>query len=251
KETAALRRLIAEATEILSRAFSTRPDGDAVQSLIDESENAIFKVAERAHTGGVAPIAEALQETFRRIDSRSHRGSLTGIPSGYYDLDEMLCGFNAGDLVILAARPSMGKTALALNVFEHAALNPPPWMEAEQPVVLAFSLEMGRQQIVSRMLCSRARVDAHKLKTGNIPSEDYSELSRAAGELSSARMFIDDTPGLSVMAMRSRARRLKQQQKGLHLVIVDYLQLMTQPKAESRQMEISQISRSLKELARE
>jgi replicative DNA helicase len=174
---------------------------------------------------------------------------MTGLPSGFYELDDMLCGFNAGDLVVIAARPSMGKTAFVLNILDHAALHAPEWLE-RNPTLLFFSLEMGQQSIVRRMLCTRARVDAHRLRTGKIPNEDYAELSRAAGELASANIFIDDTPGLSVMALRSRARRLKQQH-GLDMVVLDYLQLMTHPRSESRQQEISNISRSLKELARE
>ncbi len=248
-ETSILRKLIREATGILERAYDTRPDGEAVQAILDESEHGIFEVASRRQKTDATPIGRIVQEAFQRIDSATHRGALTGLPSGYYDLDEMMCGFNAGDLVIVAARPSMGKTAFVLNVIEHAALHPPPWLEGP-PTILLFSLEMGQQAIVQRMLCSRARVDAHKLKTGIIPSEDYAELGRAAGELSDSKIFIDDTPGVSVMAMRSRARRLKQRH-GLHMIVVDYLQLMTHPKAESRQLEISQISRSLKELARE
>ncbi len=248
-ETACLRRLIREAGTILQRAYETRPDGEEVQQLLDESELAVYRVGDRRRRSDPDPISRAVEEAFRRIDSATHRGALTGLPSGYYDLDDMTCGFNAGELVIIAARPSMGKTAFVLNVIEHAALHRPEWLDVD-PVILLFSLEMGQQSIVSRMLCSRARVDAHKLRTGHIPADDYAELGRAAGELSGTKIFIDDTPGLSVMAMRSRARRLKQRH-GLHMVVVDYLQLMTHPKSESRQMEISQISRSLKELARE
>jgi replicative DNA helicase len=250
-ETATLRRLIQQANGIIEQAYSTRPDGDAVTSLVDESENAIFKISEGKASGEVMTIAHAIEETFKRIDSTAGRsGGLTGVPSGFYDLDDLTCGFAGGQLIILAARPAMGKTALALNIMENAAFSQLPEVDGP-PVVLFFSLEMGAQSIISRMLCAHARVDAHKLKTGNIPADDYSELARAAGELRECRMFIDDTPGLSVMAMRSRARRVKQQNKALNLIVIDYLQLMTMPKSESRQMEISAISRSLKELARE
>jgi len=144
----------------------------------------------------------------------------------------------------------MGKTALALNILDHAALHPPEWLD-RAPVVLFFSLEMGQQSIVRRMLCSRARVDAHRLRTGKIPDQDYAKLAEAAGELSTARVFLDDSPGLTVMSMRGRARRLKAKQGGLDLIVVDYLQLMAPPRAESRQQEVSQISRALKDLARE
>ena len=248
-ETASLRRLISEATGVVTEAFETRPDGDAVQKLFDSVESRMFEVTSGRDQRGAEPLSKAIEETFRRIDSASHRSGLTGLPTGYYELDEMLCGLNQGELVVVAARPSMGKTALVLNVIDHAALHPPEWLD-HQPSILFFSLEMGQQSIVRRMLCSRARVDAHKLRTGRIPNEDYAELSRAAGELASTHVYIDDSPGLSVMAMRSRARRLKQR-SGLDMVVVDYLQLMTHPKAESRQQEISNISRSLKEVARE
>ncbi|MCB9915787.1 MAG: replicative DNA helicase [Planctomycetes bacterium] len=250
-QTATLRRLIKEASAIVERAYATRPDGENVRELVDESEHAIFKISDERSSSDADPIASVLQDTMRRIDSTSHRSGLVGVTSGFYDLDDMTSGFSGGQLIILAARPSMGKTAFALNIMDHAAASNPEWMEDGPPVVLFFSLEMGKQSVVQRMLCTRARVDAHKLKTGHIPADDYAELARAADELSGLRVFIDDTPGISVMSMRSRARRIKQREKGLHMIVVDYLQLMTHPKAESRQMEISQISRSLKELSRE
>jgi replicative DNA helicase len=250
-QTSSLRRLITEATRIVEQAYATRPDGENVQELIDESEHAIFKVSDARGGGDADPIASVLKDTMRRIDSSTHRSGLVGLTTGFYDLDDMTAGWAGGQLIILAARPAMGKTAFALNLMDHAAASNPEWMEDGPPVVLFYSLEMGNQSVVSRMLCTRARVDAHKLKTGKIPSEDRFELARAADELSNLRLFIDDTPGLSVMSMRSRARRIKQREGGLHLVVVDYLQLMTHPKAESRQLEISAISRSLKELARE
>jgi replicative DNA helicase len=248
-ETAVLRRLIGGASSILEEAYQTRPDGESVRKLLDESEHKIFAIARGSVRDQADPIKQVLTETFKRIDAQSHRSGLTGLETGFYELNEKLCGLNAGDLLIIAARPSMGKTALALNLIEHAALNRPPFLDRD-PVVLLFSLEMGKQQIASRMLCSRARVDAHKLRTGRLPQEDYQELGNAAGELSQAQIYIDDSPNLSVMSLRGRARRLKAQH-GLHLIVVDYLQLMTHPKAESRQMEISAISRSLKALARE
>jgi len=247
-ETSVLRRLIREATEIIEEAFGTRPDGESVRRLLDESEHKIFSIARAGRREGVEAIRAALQETFERLEKKAKR-DLTGLPTGFYELDERLCGLNAGDLIILAARPSMGKTALALNLIEHAAMSRHEG-EPRTPCVLLFSLEMGRQQIASRMLCSYAKVDAHRLRTGRIPDEEYSALAEAAGELERLSVFIDDTPALSVMALRGRARRLKAQH-GLDLIVVDYLQLMSHPKAESRQMEISSISRSLKALARE
>jgi len=249
-ETASLRGLIREASEILGEAYETRPDGDDVKKLLDLAETRIHRVAGGRDKGGAAPIGTAIEEAFRRIDSSSHRSGLTGLPTGYYELDSLLCGLNAGELIVLAARPSMGKTALALNILDHAALHPPDWL-GRAPVVLFFSLEMGQQSIVRRMLCSRGRVDAHKLRTGKIPDQDYAKLAEAAGELSAARIFLDDSPGLTVMSMRGRARRLKAKQGGLDLIVVDYLQLMSPPRAENRQQEVSQISRALKDLSRE
>jgi len=249
-ETASLRRLIRETSEILGEAYETRPDGDDVKKLLDLAETRIHSVAGARDKGGAEPIGCAIEETFRRIDSSSHRTGLTGLPTGFYELDDMLCGLNAGELIVLAARPSMGKTALALNILDHAALHPPEWL-GRPPVVLFFSLEMGQQSIVRRMLCSRGRVDAHKLRTGKIPDQDYAKLAEAAGELSTARIFLDDSPGLTVMSMRGRARRLRAKYGGLDLIVVDYLQLMAPPKAESRQQEVSQISRALKDLSRE
>ena len=249
-ETALLRRLIRESTEIIAEAHATRPDGDNVPKLLDMSEHRIYQIAGERARGEAVPMAKAVAETFKRIDSTAHRSGLTGLPSGYYELDELLCGFNQGELIVIAARPSMGKTAFVLNCMDYAADpdHAPEWL-GRQAVVLFFSLEMGQQSIVRRMLCSRARVDAHKLRTGRIPSEDYAELGRAAGELQNLKMFIDDTPGISAMAMRSRARRI-QQKHGLDMIVVDYLQLMSHPKSESRQQEISNISRSLKGVAR-
>ncbi|MFN0006369.1 MAG: replicative DNA helicase [Planctomycetota bacterium] len=249
-ETASLRGLIREASEILGEAYETRPDGDDVKKLLDLAETRIHRAAGGRDKGGAAPIGQAIEEAFRRIDSSSHRSGLTGLPTGYYELDSLLCGLNAGELIVLAARPSMGKTALALNILDHAALHPPEWL-GRSPVVLFFSLEMGQQSIVRRMLCSRGRVDAHKLRTGKIPDQDYAKLAEAAGELSAARIFLDDSPGLTVMSMRGRARRLKAKQGGLDLIVVDYLQLMAPPRAENRQQEVSQISRALKDLSRE
>jgi len=251
RQMATLRRLIDEATGIVQRAYETRPDGNNVRELIDESEHSIFQISDERSSGDADPIATVLQDTMKRIESSSHRGGLVGLTSGYYDLDDKTTGWAGGQLIILAARPAMGKTAFVLNMMDHAASSNPEWMQDGPPVVLFFSLEMGKQSVVSRMLCTRARVDAHKLKSGRIPADDYAELATAADELSRLRLFIDDTPGMSVMSMRSRARRIKQREKGLHLIVVDYLQLMSHPKSESRQLEISAISRSLKELSRE
>jgi replicative DNA helicase len=246
---AMLRRLIGEASEIVREAYDTPPTGEGVSELLDVSESRILDISGSRDSGRAEPLSTALRETFQRIDASSGRNGLTGITTGYYELDELLCGMNSGDLVILAARPSMGKTALALNLALHAAKSEPSWLD-RSPNVLVYSLEMGRQQLASRLLCMHARVDAHRLRTGRIPDEDRHELTVAADELQRLGVFIDDTPGLTMMSLRSRARRLKSQH-GLDMIIVDYLQLLSWPRAESRQQEISNISRSLKELARE
>jgi replicative DNA helicase len=248
-DSATLRRLADAATEILEHSHQTRPDSDSVKRLLDESESRIFQLSSRTERQGADSVRTVLEETFKVIEARTHRDTI-GLKTGYYELDEKLCGLNRGDMIIVAARPSMGKTAFALNLIEGAAMNADERLGGRKPTVLLFSLEMGKQAIVQRMLCSRARVDAHKLRTGRIPDEDYGALMEAAGELGEANIFIDDTPGLSVMALRGRARRTKARY-GLDLIVLDYLQLMTHPKSESRQLEISEISRSLKALARE
>ena len=243
-ENALLRRLIGTANGIIESAYSTRPIDDQVEVLMNQSESDIFAVADAGDSGGPVSIDQAVQETFKRIES-SKQGDLDGVSSGYYQLDEMTGGFSGGQLIILAARPAMGKTALALNLMLNATVN-----DGDKAKVLFFSLEMGRESIVSRFLCTRSRVYMHKLRKGTLSDRDWSELTRAAGELSELKITVDDTPGLLVAAIRSRARRVKQRD-GLNMIVVDYLQLMSQPRAESRQMEISQISRALKELARE
>ena len=247
-QTALLRKVIAEASAMIEEAFATPAEEEPVRALLDASEHRIFSIARSTSQSGADPIRNLLHETFQRLDAKS-KHELTGLDTGFYELNDKLCGLNRGDLIILAARPAMGKTALALNLIENSALRGAKTF-GRNPTVLLFSLEMGKQQIVSRMLCSCAEVDAHKLRTGRIPPEDYAQLNEAAGELARANIFIDDTPGMSVMGLRARARRVLAKH-GLDLIVIDYLQLMSHPKAESRQMEISAISRSLKALARE
>ncbi|MFT5463024.1 MAG: replicative DNA helicase [Planctomycetota bacterium] len=249
-DTATLRGVIKESTAMVREAYDTSPDGESVRNLLDACEQRMYRIARREEGSGVGPIHEAIQDTFRRLDAATHRDGLTGITTGFLDLDQLLCGLNKGELIILAARPSMGKTAFALNLVEHAALSRPEWLDGAKPTVLLFSLEMGRQQLVSRMLCCLARVDAHRLRTGRIPPEDRTELTNAAEVLGQSNIFIDDSSALSMMSLRSRARRLKAKQ-GLELIVVDYLQLLTFPKSENRLQEISNISRSLKGLSRE
>jgi len=247
-ETAKLRGLIEASNEIVAKAMETPPDRDEVQTLIDESESAIFSVAASGETRGAAGVSSILDEVFHGLEAQRDRGEFTGIPSGFYDLDEMLGGFNPGEMTVIAARPAMGKTAFVLNLMDHAATHVADSL-GYAPSVLFFSLEMGRASIVQRMLVARAQVEAHRLRSGRLHDREYADLVEAAGALKGARLFIDDTPGLSIMALRSRARRLKAEH-GLDMIVIDYLQLLS-AKAESRQQEISTISRSLKELARE
>ncbi|MEZ5973877.1 MAG: replicative DNA helicase [Planctomycetota bacterium] len=249
RQTSMLRKLISGAANMIDKAYRTAPVGEEVTQLLDESENAIFRINGERDRAGARPMGDVLRDVFRNLDAASHRGELTGLPSGFYELDDMLGGFNKGEMTIIAARPSMGKTAFVLNLMERAALDRPAHYE-HNPVVLFFSLEMGAASIGQRMLCSRARVDSSRLRKGKIDSSSFADLSQAAGELAEASLIIDDTPGLSIMALRSRARRVKSMYKNLDMIVIDYLQLMT-AKAESRQQEISVISRSLKELARE
>ncbi len=248
-ETSILRSLIREASEILGRAFDTRPDGEAVHELLDECEQKMFHLARAQRGDGVQELSGILTEAFQRIDARSHRQGLTGLTTGFHDLDEKLSGLNAGDFVVVAARPSMGKTAFALNVMERAASSIPEWLD-RKPSVLLFSLEMGRLSVVERMLCTRARVEGHRLRTGRLTGEEHSDLAAAADELRDMTFFIDDSPHVTAMSLRSRARRIMARH-GLDLIVVDYLQLLSYPGAESRQQEISSISRMLKGIARE
>ncbi|MDO8452450.1 MAG: replicative DNA helicase, partial [bacterium] len=190
------------------------------------------------------PIRSALAESFDRLDElHKNSGRLRGVPSGLAQLDEALAGFQKSNLVILAARPGVGKTALALNIAQHIAV------EQKRPVGI-FSLEMSREELVDRLLVSQANIDAWRLKTGNLDDNDFSKLSDAMGELAEAPLYIDDTPGMSVLEMRTKARRL-QVERGLDLIIVDYLQLARGRQQENRVQEVSEISQGLKNLARE
>jgi replicative DNA helicase len=242
KEKALVRRLIEVGTAVVQAAYEGRQDVDA---LLDEAEQRIFEVSFQRGTQEVVRIKELMWETMERIEAR-HRGeaSVRGVPSGFVDLDAKTNGFQKSDLIIVAARPSMGKTAFCLNIAANAAL------EAKVPVAI-FSLEMSRDQVVERLLAAESFVDLHRLRSGHLRDDDYPKMSRAAGLLGTAPIWIDDTPALSLLELRSKARRLKAEHD-IGLFIVDYLQLLRGPqRAESRQEEISFISRSLKALARE
>jgi len=242
REKAILRRLIEVSTSIVAEAF----DGKSTATdLLDDAESKIFQVAQQQTREGFTRIKELLWPTMERIEALQRGGkTVTGVASGFNDLDEMTSGFQPADLIIVAARPSMGKTAFTLNIAQHAAIE-------HQTAVAFFSLEMSKESLVQRMLTSEARIDAQRLRKGMLRDDDFPRLARAAGILSSAPVWIDDTPGITLLEMRSKARRLKTD-SGVGLVVVDYLQLMQGPaNSESRQQEVSQISRGLKALAKE
>ena len=242
REKALYRRLIEVSTAIVSEAFEGRLPA---AELLDDAEHKIFQVSQQRGNQGFTRIKELLWPTMERIEALQRGGkTITGVPSGFTDLDELTSGFQPSDLIIVAARPSMGKTALVLNIAQHAAI------ENNVPVAF-FSLEMSKESLVQRMLTSEARIDAQRLRKGMLRDDDFPRLARAAGILSSAPVYIDDTPGITLLEMRSKARRLKAD-SGIGMVVVDYLQLMQgPPNVESRQQEVSIISRGLKGLAKE
>ena len=242
RDKAILRRLIETATSVISEAYEGR---STAGDLLDTAESRIFQISQERGDEGFMRIKEMLWPTMERIESLQRSGkSITGVASGFVDLDEMTSGFQKAELVIVAARPSMGKTALCLNLATHASV------EAECGVAI-FSLEMSKEALVQRMLCSEAMVDSQRVRQGRLRDEDFTRLARAAGVLQNCKLWIDDTPALNLLEMRSKARRLKVEQD-IGLVIVDYLQLMRGPeRAENRVQEISEISRSLKGLAKE
>jgi replicative DNA helicase len=243
RQKALLRRLIEAATSIVQDAFA---DPDEVEDVLDEAEQKIFQIAQTHERKGFVWIKEILWPTFERIEQLQNNDSaVTGVGSGFNDLDELTAGFQPGDLVIVAARPSMGKTAFTLNVAQHAAI-------ADKKPVAFFSLEMGKEALVQRILCAEGRVDASRLRRGRLLDDEYARLATAAGYLNTAPIYIDDTPGISVLEMRAKARRLKADRPDLAMVIVDYLQLMVgKSSSENRQQEVSEISRGLKSLAKE
>jgi replicative DNA helicase len=243
-----LRRLITTSNQVMNRCFDAEEEPEA---LLDEAERSILAIAEDRIRQGFVPISEVAHKQLEHIEEIAGREQLiTGIATGFRDLDYMTSGLQRGDMVIIAARPSMGKTAFCLNIAQNAATH--AQHHGERAVVGVFSLEMSKEQLVQRLLCSQARIDAHKLRTGMLSKEDWRHLALAVSELAETRIFLDDTPAISALEMRAKARRLKNEQRGLDLLIVDYLQLMSgRGRVESRQQEVSQISRDLKALAKE
>jgi len=243
EEKALLRRLIRTATDIVTTSFEKESD---VDDVLNEAEKNILEVSGRTNAGSFKAIKDVLIEVYDNIEElHQNSGAVTGIPTGYRDLDKITSGFQRNDLIIIAARPSVGKTAFALNIAQNVAT------KTEESVAI-FSLEMGADQLVSRMLCAEGNIDSQRLRTGNLESDDWGKLTMAMGSLSNAGIYIDDSPGIRVSEIRSKCRRLKQEH-GLGMIIIDYLQLIqgSGNSQENRQQEVSEISRSLKGLARE
>ncbi len=240
KEKALLRSLIGSATRILEQAYN---DVQEPKEIMDNAEGEIFAISEKTVKQGLVPIGKILRETFQLIETYA-KGDLVGVPSGFKDFDLLTTGFQKTDLIILAGRPAMGKTALALSIMANAAIN-------HKKTVAFFSLEMGRTQLVQRLLCRQAQVNMQLLRSGKLPQRDFPKLGLAAGPIDLAPILIDDHPSLNILELRAKCRRLKAQ-RGLDMVMVDYLQLMQGVgRQENRQQEISQISRGLKGLAKE
>ncbi len=242
REKSILRQLIQTTSDIASRCFEEQDD---IDSLLDEVEQTIFEISSSKSSQAFHPINKVVTETFKSIEKLFERKELvTGVPTGFDELDRMTAGLQPSDLIILAGRPSMGKTALAMNIAQNTAI-------MHKTPVGVFSLEMSKEQLGMRLLCSVSKVDSHRLRTGFLKDQDWPKLTRAAGILSESKLFIDDTPAISVLEMRAKARRLKIEHN-LGLVVVDYLQLMRgRSSSERREQEISEISRSLKAMAKE
>lgn len=242
REKAVLRKLIETSTEIITQSYQDRGD---VENFLDEAEKAIFEISERRVRPAFYSIREVVKASLDTISKLYEKKELiTGIPSGFKELDKMTAGFQPSDMIIVAGRPSMGKTAFCLNVAQYAAI------ERKTPIAI-FSLEMSKEQLVIRMLCSQSQVEGTRLRTGFLHESDWTKLTLAAGTLYEAPIFIDDTAALSVLELRAKARRLKADHR-LGMLVIDYLQLMKgRSRVESRQQEISEISRSLKALAKE
>ena len=245
RDKSLMRYLIRVCNAITGEALAEEDEASAV---LDRAEQKIFQLAEARTTQSFSRIAPIAERVIVRVREHAEGGGshgITGLSTGFYELDDLTSGFQRTDLIIVAGRPSMGKTALCLTLAQNAALN-------SNAIVAVFSLEMSKEQLVTRMLASEARINAHRFRTGHLMTNEWERLAGAIGTLSDARLFIDDTPGISVLEMRAKCRRLAAEQKGLDLVVVDYLQLMSGGKrTESRQQEVSQISRELKGLAKE
>ena len=243
EEKSVLRNLIKTANEIIELGYNPTED---VEDIMDGAEKKIFDIMQSKNTKSYTPIKDVLVESFTNLEKLyNQKQHVTGVPTQFYDLDDKTAGLHGFELILVAARPAMGKTAFALNIATNAALR------ANVPVAI-FSLEMSKDQLVNRMLCSEAMVDSNKVRTGKLDEEDWTKLAEAIGPLSEAGVYIDDTPGISVMEIRTKCRKLKME-KNIGLVVIDYLQLISgsNKRNGSREQEISEISRSLKVLAKE
>lgn len=238
-DKAVLRGLIGSATDILHKAYHT---SEAVNNQVDIAEQAIFNLRQNGGSNEATLLKQLLEEALDRIDTHDGR-SITGVETGYYEFDEMTSGLQNGEMLVLAARPSMGKTALALNIAEHISV------VNKQPVAV-FSLEMGKAQLAERLMASNSGVDSQKIRKRMLSGDDFMQLQESCANLSEAPLYIDDTPGLSILALRAKARRLAARY-GIKAIMIDYLQLMSDPGSESRQQEVSSISRNVKALARD
>ena len=252
EEKSILRQLVSVSTQIASMGYEANDD---VKNIIDSAESKILEISNRKKTADFTPINEIVLDSFKSIEAlMGNKNGLTGLPTGFEDLDNLTSGLHGSDFIILAARPSMGKTAFALNVVQNVAIRAAKKVGGAPKTVAFFSLEMSKEQLVQRMLCAEANIDSQRLRIGELRDEDWAMLINTADTLSSANIYIDDTAGITAMDMRSRARRLKAEH-GLDLIVVDYLQLMQgsgkKNNSGDRQQEVSEISRSLKALARE
>lgn len=251
-EKSVLRQLVRVSTEIAAMGYEGNED---ISTMLDTAESRILEISNRKKKADFTPIYDVLMESVQNIEKLlTNKGGLTGLPTGFTDLDKLTSGLQASDFIILAARPSMGKTALALNIVQNVALRAHKKVGGEPRSVAFFSLEMSKEQLVNRMLCAEAGIDSQRLRIGEMGDKDWNSLWTACDAMSKAKIYIDDTAGITAMDMRSRARRLKAEH-GLDLIIVDYLQLMQgsgrRNNSGDRQQEVSEISRSLKALARE
>ena len=244
EEKSILRNLIKTANEIITLGYDPTEE---VENIMDSAEKKIFDIMQSKNQKGYTPIKDILVDTFAELEQLyNQKQHITGVPTGFADLDYKTAGFHGSDLILVAARPAMGKSAFALNIATNAAVR------AKVPVAI-FSLEMSKEQMVNRILCSEAMVDSNKVRTGKLDEQDWGKLASALGPLSEAQIYIDDTPGISVMEIRAKCRKLKLE-KGLGMVVIDYLQLITASNSRrggSREQEIAEISRSLKILAKE
>ncbi|MDK2918830.1 MAG: replicative helicase [Candidatus Petromonas sp.] len=241
EEKALLRKLIKASSDIIEKGY----EAEEAEALLDLAEKSIFDISQKRNKEGFSPIKEILLDTFDKIEELyTNKGGITGLPTGFTDLDRKTSGLQKSDLILVAARPSMGKTAFSINLCQNVAIR-------SGASVAIFSLEMSKEQLVQRMLSAESHIEIQKIRTGSLSEDEWPKLASSMGPLAKANIFIDDTPGINVMEMRAKCRRLKME-KGLDLIMIDYLQLMSSHiKSDSRQQEISAISRALKILARE